>query len=290
MEAPISILIANYNNGHFFGDCFESLVAQNEKNWEAVVIDDASTDNSVEIITEMIKNDERFRFFQNEKNTGYQRTLIKAIQLSTAPIFARLDPDDTLSSNAIEKSLQAHNQFPEVGLVYSNISVCDKNLVEDFVHKGKQVNSLGREYYNLNGEMSAFASFKRKFYDQTSGIDPFNRRAEDKDIYMKMCEVAPVKYIDEVLYQYRIHDKATSTISNWEKADFWHMVALIKMAERRNINIEDIFLERYVHRSYVDKMVKDAERRVEMITNSQVYKLMQKMGVFKMYRTLWKSQ
>jgi len=290
VETKFSVLIANYNNGHYFSDCFRSLIAQTEKNWEAIVIDDCSTDNSVDAIRELIQNDARFKFCQNEENIGYQWSIIKAIDLSTSPIYARLDPDDTISPNAIEKSLEAHNQFPEVGLVYSNISVCDANLVEDLVHKGKQVNTLGREYYNLHGEISAFASFKRKFYDQTSGIDPFNRRAEDKDIYMKMCEVAPVKYIDEVLYQYRIHDKAASTISNWEKADFWHMVALIKMAERRNLNIEDIFLERYVHRSYVDKMIKDAERRVEMITNSQLYKLMQKLGFFKMYSTLWKSQ
>ena len=96
MEPKFSLLIANFNNGHYFSDCFRSLIAQTEKNWEAIVIDDASTDNSVEIISEMIKGDERFRFFQNEKNLGYQHTLVRAIELSQAEIFGRLDPDDAL--------------------------------------------------------------------------------------------------------------------------------------------------------------------------------------------------
>ena len=289
MEPKFSLLIANFNNGHYFSDCFRSLIAQTEKNWEAIVIDDASTDNSVEIISEMIKNDERFRFFQNEKNLGYQRTIIKAIELSKAPVFARLDPDDTISPTAVERSLETHELFPEVGLAYSNLSVCDENLNVEGEHQAKQVNSFGPEYYNFYGEISAFASFKRRIYDLTPGIDPHNKRAEDKDIYMKMVETAPVKHIDEVLYQYRVHGTSASSTINVYRADFWHMVALMKMAERRNINIEDVFVERYIQRRDCETMLNHERSRTDRITNTKVYKLMQKSGVFKYYQS-WKSR
>ena len=289
MKPKFSLLIANYNNGHYFEDCFHSVVAQTEKNWEAIVIDDCSTDNSVEVISELIHDDARFRFFQNEENIGYQRTIIKAIELSTAPIFARLDPDDTISPNAIEKSLDTHELFPEVGLAYSNLSICDENLNVEREHQAKQVNSFGPEYYNFYGEISAFASFKRRIYNLTSGIDPHNRRAEDKDIYMKMVETAPVKHIDEVLYQYRIHGTSTSSTINIYRADFWHMVALVKMAERRNINIEDVFVERYIQRRVCEAMVNNEKSRTDRITNTKIYKLMQSIGVFKFYQS-WKSR
>ena len=52
-----SILIANYNNGKYFKECYHSLINQTYENWEVIIIDDASTDNSVEIIESLIKDD-----------------------------------------------------------------------------------------------------------------------------------------------------------------------------------------------------------------------------------------
>ncbi len=247
-DAKISILIANYNNGHFFKDAFDSLVTQTTNNWEAIVIDDCSTDNSVQIITSLIKNNSRFKFFQNKQNIGYQKTLIKAIELSNAPIFGRLDPDDALLPEAIEKSVKVHEKNKEVGLVYSNLIFCDEALNPIRVHKTGQITDLSKDYLYLNGAISHFATFKKEFYTLTTGIDSFNKRAEDKDLYMKMCEVAPVKHINENFYLYRVHKDGASSFSNTNKAYFWYWVALIKMAERRNINIEDLFLEEFIRR------------------------------------------
>ena len=272
MNIPkISIIIANYNNGHFFHDCYRSLCEQTEINWEAIIIDDCSTDNSMQVIQNLIKDDKRCKFYFNKENIGYQKTIIKAIELSTTPLFGRLDPDDALLSFALEKSLKIHSAFPEVGLVYSNFIFSDSNLNELSVHYGKQITKLNEEYFNFNGEVSHFATFKKNIYNLTSGIDPHNKRAEDKDIYMKMCEIAPVKHIDETLYRYRIHDKSASTKLNSEKAFFWHFVALIKMAERRGYNIEDLFFEKFVIKSKY-KSILDA------INNSRWIKLGKKLG------------
>ena len=239
MNTPkITILIANYNNGHFFTDCFNSLINQTEQNWEAIVIDDCSTDNSVEIIKSLIAEDSRFRFFKNEKNIGYQKSLIRGIELSEAPIFARLAPDDALKSKAIELSLEAFSSNNEIGMTYTGFIFCDEKLNELKEHHCKQIESLNTDYYGFRGEISHFACFRKEVYNKTTGIDTFIKRAEDKDIYMKMCEIAEVKLIDNPQYLYRIHSGGVSNNKNSEKALFWHWVALIKMAERRNINIE----------------------------------------------------
>jgi glycosyltransferase involved in cell wall biosynthesis len=65
-----SILIANYNNGKFFKTCYESIITQTYKNWEAIILDDASTDDSLEIIHQIIGNDSWFKVFQNTENSG----------------------------------------------------------------------------------------------------------------------------------------------------------------------------------------------------------------------------
>lgn len=254
----ISILIANYNNGKYFKDCYNSLINQTEKNWEAIIIDDTSTDDSLQIIRKLTEGDSRFKVFENEQNMGYQKTIAKGIELSKAPIFARLDPDDALYPEAISMSIKAHQENPEVGLVYTNFTNCDDQLTPQKHHTAKQVNDFGPDFYNFKGEISHFASFKKKIYEKTSGIDIKNKRAEDKDIYMKMCEVGPVKHIDIPLYFYRRHSQGASTFSNYAKAYFWHWVAIIKMAERRDINVEDLFIEE-IKRVFVIPKVKTFE-------------------------------
>ncbi len=282
----ISILIANYNNGHFFKDCYDGLIAQTCQAWEAIVIDDCSTDNSVATIQKLTGNDFRFRFYENEYNIGYQKTIAKAIELSATDIFGRVDPDDALMPEAVELSLKAHEENPEVGLVYSNFIFCNEDLEKISSHKGKQITELDMDYFNFDAEISHFATFKKEMYHKTSGIDVFNKKAEDKDIYMKMCEAAPVKYIDEDLYLYRLHDGGISTNKNGDKAYFWHWVALIKMAERRNINLEELFLEKFVRSEIYQKEKEESQNLRDVLKKSRWLKLGAKLGLFKLYKYL----
>ncbi len=99
-----------------------------------------------------------------------------------------------------------------------------------------------------------------------------------------MCEVAPVKYIDEDLYLYRVHQNGISTTTNQEKAVFWHWVAMIKMSERRNISIEDLFLERYVPKSKYEQ----ALYKLDRVKKSRWAKLGDKLGLFK-FLSIYKS-
>lgn len=280
--SKFSVLIANYNNGHFFEKCYQSLVAQTETDWEAVILDDGSTDDSLEVIKKIIGNDQRVKINQNDQNRGIGYTKKRLIQLAESEICGFLDPDDALTQHALESVVKTHAEYPEAGMVYSNLVFCDEHLNPKSVHKAKQITELDHSYYNFNGEISHFATFKKKIYEKTSGIDPFLKIAEDKDWYMKMCEVAPVKYIDEDLYLYRIHQNGISTTKNTEKALFWHWVALIKMAERRNINIEDLFLENYIPKN----KYKYTLDKLDRVKNSRWAKLGNKLGLFKIFRYL----
>lgn len=278
-EKKLSILIANFNNGHFFKDCYNSLVAQTDSRWEAIIIDDDSTDDSVNVIKAIIKDDNRFKFFQNEINLGYQSTIEKAITLTETNYFGRLDPDDALTENAIEECLKAHEKFPDVGLVYSNHFICDENLQIIKINKGAQI----ADKIFFNGEVLSFASFKKNIYLKTSGIDAKNKRAEDKDIYLKMSEVAPVKHIDSALYLYRIHQGGvSSTNDRIGKSYFWYWVAIIKAAERRQENVEDEFLKKFVRRHKYKEIITN----IDLLKKNRWIKLGAKLGLVKIYKNL----
>ncbi|WP_226063954.1 glycosyltransferase [Kaistella polysaccharea] len=281
----ISVLIAHYNSGKYFEQAFESLQRQTELNWEAIIIDDASTDGSLALVKTLIKNDRRFTIIENATNVGCASTLKTAIETSTAPLFARLDPDDTLMPNALEKSIRAHEKFSEVGLVYSNHLVCDENLKIQKVHQCKQITDLTTEdSFLYHGEIAQFASFKREFFDRTAGVHTFNKRAEDVDMYLKMCEVAAVFHLDETLYNYRIRPNSLRQFENAERTKFWYWVAAIKMAERRNLNIEDFFVKHCARRTELQVYLEREARLMKMIEGNiflkTAFNLGQKLRLF----------
>lgn len=87
----ISILIANYNNGHFFKDCYDSLINQTLQEFEVVVLDDCSSDDSFEVIQNIIKKDDRFKLFKNDTNRKVGFTKRKLVELANSEICGFLD-------------------------------------------------------------------------------------------------------------------------------------------------------------------------------------------------------
>lgn len=267
----ISVLIAHYNSGTFFTGAFESLMQQTETAWEAVIVDDASTDGSPEHVQTLISRDPRFTYLENTLNQGYAAALQRAITASGAPLFVMLDPDDALEPDALAKAVEAHEAYPEVGLVYANHLVCDGELHIQHVHRCSQITDLtAEESFLYHGEISRFASFKRSFFELTQGVHPFNKRAPETDLFLKMCEVAPVHYLNEDLYRYRTRPGSLRQHENAERTRFWYWVAAIRMAERRNLNIEDFFVKHCVRREELQVYI-DREARLKKMIDGNIF-------------------
>lgn len=231
----ISILIANYDNGHFFKDCYNSIVAQTYTDWEAIIIDDGSTDDSVQVIKAMILNDNRFKLFQNTENKGCGYTKNKCAQLAQGAVLGFLDPDDAITPNALQVMVEAHLLNEAAAIITSKYEFVDLEMNFKSVGKSGATLPQSKSYLTYgNGAFTAFATFKKKQYLQSVGIDPKMKRAVDQDLYYKMEEQGKHVFIDEILYCYRIHDNSISCNANLFKAQYWHFYAINKAYERRN--------------------------------------------------------
>ena len=242
MDKPLfSILIAQYNNGHFFYDCYKSILEQSYTNWEVIVVDDASTDNSLDVIRKLIENDSRFKLFLNEKNKGCGYTKQKCATLATGEICGFLDPDDTLETDALEKMVLAHFKHPEVSVVTSKYYLVDINLQNKTICTHGEAIPANHSYLTYGkGALTHFATFKNNFYKKTKEIDAKFKRAVDQDLYFKLEEVGKHLFLDEILYNYRINDNSISANQNLYKAQYWHFIAMQDAYERRkkeNLNI-----------------------------------------------------
>ena len=252
-----SLLVANYNNGKYFKDCYQSILAQTYNNWEVIIVDDASTDNSIELIQDLIAGDYRFKFFQNETNKGCGYTKRKCTELATGEFCGFLDPDDALLPHAIETILSGFQNNASAVLVHSNLLFCNEELDIVKPHEGANaVNNLDKYFFNFYGAVTAFAGFLRTAYVNTEGIDAYMLRAIDQDLYLKLAEVGAFSFVNEPLYLYRIHSRSISKNGNFQKAHYWHWFAVMQAAKRRNINIEDFFLKSFSSSKENDKLKK----------------------------------
>lgn len=263
MNNPLfSILVAHYNNGHFFKDCYESILNQTYTNWEVIIVDDHSTDNSIETITQIIGNDTRFKLFVNKENKGCGYTKNKCAQLAQGEILGFLDPDDALTFDALMIMSEAHNLNLETVLITSKYEFVDLEM--NFKSIGLYGTSLpvGKSYLTYGkGALTHFATFKKEFYLKTNGIDPKMKRAVDQDLYYKLEEQGNHLFIDKVLYRYRVHIGSISANDNLYKAEYWHFYAINQAYERRKKsktidNFTEEYMRLYRSNYYFSRFVK----------------------------------
>ncbi|PQA95957.1 glycosyl transferase family 2 [Chryseobacterium shigense] len=208
-----SILIANYNNGRYFRDCYNSLISQTYQNWEVIIVDDASTDDSVEVIKTIIKNDPRFKMYRNATNQGCGYTKRECMKYAEGEICAYLDPDDAIYTDALEKITHEFVKN-DITAAYSQMMLCDENLIPDKVFASTKQIYNSRFFFNCPTQFAHFFTFKKETYLKTSGINPHLKSAVDQDLYLKILEHGSVKYIKEPLYMYRLHSKGISQQSS----------------------------------------------------------------------------
>ena len=266
-----SVLIANYNNGKYLMDAINSVYAQTYSNWEIILVDDASTDNSKELYKELEK-DSRIHIFYNEENKGCGYTKRRCAELANGEILGFLDPDDALSADALETMIIEHLRNDGLALVYSNYFLCDEklNVIQASTHQCTLPQGLTFLEYG-KGAISHFVSFKQKSYQKTFGISPDIKMAVDYDLYYRLEEVGETKYIPNVLYYYRTGTgKNISLGNNAIKALFWSYVGMIDACRRRSIPIEEIVLPRFL--AEISNYSK-YESLYQSICNSKTYRL-----------------
>ena len=99
----ISIIIPTYNSEYYLEECLDSIVTQNFNNIEIICVNDASCDNSLEILKRYAENDTRFKIIENEKNSGTSISRNKAIDIAQGKYMFFLDSDDKIEIDTLEK-------------------------------------------------------------------------------------------------------------------------------------------------------------------------------------------
>lgn len=198
--ARITIVMANYNNAQYIDDSIQSVQQQNFKDWELLIVDDASTDHSVAHIENYLI-DTRIRILVMRKNLGYTRALIRGIAEAKSEIIGILDSDDALTPNALEIINDAYVRAPGLEVVLTQAVLCNAFL-EPLHYTQTAARHLHEPLLWMRGS-TAFRTFTKAAYLRTAGINPRLVGGEDSDLLFKLEEVASVLRMDEHVYLYR---------------------------------------------------------------------------------------
>lgn len=225
----ISVIIPSYNHSKYIARCIDSVVSQSYKDWELIIIDDGSADNSNDIISSY--KDGRIKHFMQE-NMGAHNTINRGLSLAKGDYLSILNSDDEFHPHRLERCLEVLAEQPDAMLVSSWIDVVDGDSrllgtkeawrnMEPWPVQNKERSFAALPDYALNALMSNFVSttsnmvFRRKLYEDIGGMRNL-RFAHDWDFLLRACSQYACVNVEEPLVSYRIHQ--TNTISSNRKA------------------------------------------------------------------------
>lgn len=216
-NAPlVSVTVLNYNYARFLPNCLDSILQQSFRDFEVIVINDRSTDNSLEVIAPYL-SDPRVRLINHEQNKGFVASLIEGMQESRGTYLSVISADDwVVSPHAFACQVKALEQHPQVVMAFSayglyadeqTLSFVSRAATHSYVRDGKEVfaDFLLKGYPQHSGTM-----IRKSAYEALGGYDPTLRWSLDAQMWLGLCHVGDIAYIDEMLYAYRRHPSSMS--------------------------------------------------------------------------------
>lgn len=203
MEPRVTVLMPVYNAGQFIEEAMNSVLSQTFRNYEFLIINDGSTDNSPDVIRQF--SDPRIRFVENESNMGLSGTLNKGIRLARGEYIARMDADDISLPTRFEKQVGLLDQNSDVALCGTWYTVF--GATGKMTHRLPVTQKEIECYLLFNPPFGHPTVMFRKavFVKRGLWFDEEYTPAEDYNCWVRFVEHERLTNIPEVLLKYRVH-------------------------------------------------------------------------------------
>lgn len=253
----ISVVMSVYNEEKFVGEAVESILNQSYRNFEFIIIDDASTDRSVSVIEKY--TDSRIRLIKNSENHGLTKNLNKGIQLSKGKYILRMDADDIAFPNRFALQVKYMEEHPEVVLsggfmkVFGDINGVFRNAIENDLMKINLIFNTVSFHPTFIIRRDCLENNKIRYNDNL-------RYAQDYYFIYELSKIGKIANIPEILIRYRVHSGQVSNEKKYEQkkcADFTRRCIL----EELDIKLSDEKMEYWTKFCLLDyHPITDSER------------------------------
>lgn len=253
MNELVSIIMPSYNTSEYVAESIKSVLNQTYTNWDLIIVDDCSTDNSEEIIKQFT-HDARIRFFKNEKNSGAAISRNFALREAKGKWIAFLDSDDLWEPEKLEKQIgfMRENDYKFSYTAYVEI---DEKAKENgaTVTGPKKITKRGMYNYCWPGCLTVMYDAEYIGNIQIEDI----KKNNDYAIWLKIIKKTNCHLLKEKLAKYRIRQ---GSISRYSKITLIkHHYLLYRVGEKRNVfmscvlTVRNLFWGTYKKIRYVSR-------------------------------------
>ncbi|HSV89391.1 MAG TPA: glycosyltransferase family A protein [Bacteroidales bacterium] len=221
VQPKVSVIVPCYNSGKFVAETLSCVSKTDYPNWECVIVNDGSTDNSEIIVSEFSKNDSRFRLV-TQANSGPSAARNMAIKHCTGEYVLPLDADDLISKDYIKEAAEILTNRPEIKLVYC--------LARKFGRKNQawKLPDYSFEKLLVDNMIFCTAMFRKSDFTKTRGFDETMRSGrEDWDFWIEFLkDGGQVFRIEKVHFFYRTHKRSHNKTANESIASIREHISL----------------------------------------------------------------
>lgn len=209
MKPRISVILPVYNGERFLAEAIESCLNQNYQNFELIIVNDCSIDNSLKIAIDYAQKDNRIKIISNNTNRNLPTSLNIGHNYASGEFLTWTSDDNILKENMLE-SLMDHIIQTDSDLVFSNYDVIEADGTYRRTHNFGPVSSLP-----FGSCIGASFLYKRNVFTELGGYDERLHTVEDYDFWLRAALKYRLNHLKKSLYKYRIHNaNLTSVLGN----------------------------------------------------------------------------
>jgi len=239
MNKPsVSVLMSTYNGAVYLRQAINSILNQTFTDFEFIIVDDNSTDNSGEILRSY--NDPRIRIIQNNKNIGLTKSLNKGLKEAQGKYIARMDADDVSLLDRLKEQYNFLEAHPTIALVGSWAESMDEyGIVTEIRKVPTDPETIRFELVLRNCFFHSSVCFRREAVKKVGGYDATYRHAQDYELFSRLADIYPLTNISRSLIQLRSHKKSTVGNSYSQKIVRDNALKIILNNIRKYTNINE---------------------------------------------------
>ena len=218
MNDKVSVIMPSYNTAEYIGESIDSVLAQTYTNWELIIVDDCSTDDTDDVVASYLV-DERIRYLKNEQNSGAAVSRNRALREATGRWIAFLDSDDVWLPEKLEKQI-AFMEENDYTFSYTNYEEIDCTGVKTGVQvTGPQrITKKGMQRYCWPGCLTVMYDAGVVGLVQIADI----KKNNDYAMWLKICQKADCHLIAECLARYRKGRAGSVSTNGVITMIYWH--------------------------------------------------------------------
>jgi glycosyltransferase involved in cell wall biosynthesis len=233
MLPKVSLILTFHNRSPYLAQAIASVQAQAYPNYELILWDDGSTDDSGEIAAHHTTQDPRIRHF-TAKHQGRNAALRAAHQQAQGDYLGWIDSDDRLTPATLAATVAFLEAEPNIGMVYTDHHIIDaQGNSQGYGHRCQIPYSKDRLLVDFM--TFHFRLIRRESFEKAGGIDPYFEAAIDYDLCLRLSEITQIKHLKVPLYEYRVHPQSMSHQSRSRQVQY-AKAAVEKAIARRGLS------------------------------------------------------